>query len=112
MSMDKDRVKIMDFEVGDFKIGFTGAKLLAPGGGVDILPEMLMEQGRFYMGDFKSEHAPFIIHTDDLINVDDFSGHEIKDVDGAATYEMRWYARLACAVPGPGKFLVGHDIPA
>ena len=112
MTLDKDRVKIMDFEVGDFKIGFTGAKLLAPGGGVDIMPEMLMEQGRYYMGDFKTEHAPFIIHTDDLINVDNFNGNELKDVDGATNYEMRWYARLALAFPGPGKFLVGYGIPA
>lgn len=112
MTLDKDRVKIMDFEVGNFKIGFTGAKLLAPGGGVDIMPEMLMEQGRFYMGDFKTEHAPFIIHTDDLINVDNFTGNELKDVDGQTNYEMRWYSRLAIAFPGPGKFLVGHSIPA
>lgn len=112
MSMDKDRVKIMDFEVGKFNIGFTGAKLLAPGGSVDLMPEMLMEQGRYYMGDYKSDHAPFVIHTDDLINVDDFTGRELKDVDGATTYEMRWYARLAVAFPGPGKFLVGYGIPA
>lgn len=112
MALDKDRVKIMDFEVGKFNIGFTGAKLLTPGGSCELFPEMLMEQGRFYMGDFKSEHAPFVIHTDDLINVDDFSGTELKDVDNATVYEMRWYARLAVAFPGPGKFLVGHSIPA
>jgi len=112
MALDKDRVKIMDFEVGKFNIGFTGAKVLAPGGSVNLFPEMLMEQGRYYMGDFKSEHAPFVIHTDDLINVDDFTGSELKDVDNATTYEMRWYARLAVAFPGPGKFLVGYGIPA
>jgi hypothetical protein len=64
------------------------------------------------MGDFKTEHAPFVIHTDDLINVDDFTGSELKDVDNATTYEMRWYAQLAIAFPGPGKFLVGYGIPA
>ena len=112
MSLDKERVKIMEIEVGKFNIGFTAAQILTPGGSITLFSEMLMEQGRFYMGDFKSEHAPFIIHTDDLINVDDFTGSELKDVDNATTYEMRWYARLACAFPGPGKFLVGHSIPA
>jgi hypothetical protein len=112
MSLDKDRVKIMELQVGKFDIGFTAAKILAPGGSVDLFPEMLMEQGRYYMGDFKSDHAPFIVHTDDLINVDNFSGAELKDIDNSTTYEMRWYARLAMAFPGPGKFLVGYGIPA
>lgn len=112
MNLDKSRAKVMEIEVGKYNIGFTAVNLSVPGGSVNVLPEMLMEQGRYYMGDFKSEHAPFVIHTDDLINVDNFSGSELKDVDNATVYEQRWYSYLAIAFPGPGKFLVGYGIPA
>lgn len=111
MSYDKDRVKIMEQTVGKLNAGFTVAKVLSPGGSVDVMGEMLMEPGRLYMGDFKSVHAPFIVHTDDLINVDNFSGAELKDIDGVDAYEMRWYSRISIAFPGPGKFMVGHSIP-
>lgn len=112
MNLDKSRAKVVELEVGKYNIGFSAVQLAAPGGSVTVFSEMLMEQGRFYMGDFKSEHAPFIIHTDDLINVDNFSGQELKDVDNATVYEMRWYSYLAIAFPGPGKFGVGYGLPA
>lgn len=113
MSIDKERVKIEEISVGDFKIGFGTAKLLLPTGGiVSILTEMMMEQGRDFMGDFESEHAPFFAHNGDLVNVDDFSGNELKDVDGATQYEQRWFIRGNLCFPGPGKFVRGHSIPA
>ena len=112
MNLDKSRAKVVDVEVGKYNIGFSAVQLQTPGGAVNVFSEMLMEQGRFYMGDFKSVHAPFIIHTDDLINVDNFSGQELKDIDNATVYEMRWYSYLAIAFPGPGKFAVGYGLPA
>jgi hypothetical protein len=113
MAVDKERVKIEEISVGEFKIGFGVAKLLLPTGGVvAIKTEMMMEQGRDFMGDFSSEHAPFLAHNGDLINVDDFSGNELKDVDGATQYEQRWFLRGNLCFPGTGKFVRGHSIPA
>lgn len=113
MSLDKDRVKIIEMNIGKFAIGFGAAQLLTPVGPVEILTEMMLEQGDFYMGDFTSkDYAPFLVHTGDLVEVDDFTGKALKDVDGETMYEQRWFSRLAIAFPGPGKFLRGYNVPA
>jgi len=113
MSLDKDRVKIIEMNVGEFSIGFGAAELATPQGPVKILTEMMLEQGRFYMGDpTDKEYAPFLVHTGDLVQCDDFTGSSLKDVDGETMYEQRWFFRGNIAFPAPGKWIVGHSVPA
>jgi hypothetical protein len=113
LSLDKDRVKIVDMQIGKYNIGFGAAILSTPAGPITIHTEMLQEQGRIWMGDFDNkDYAPFIVHTGDLVECDDFSGVELKDVDGETVYEQRWFSRLNLAFPGPGKFGVGYGVPA
>lgn len=113
LSLDKDRVKILDMEVGEYKIGFATALLNTPVGPIKIQTEAMMEQGRFYMGDFDNKDtAPFLVTTGDLIRCDDFSGNELKDMATETAYEQRWFMRSAFAMPNPGAFIVGHSVPA
>lgn len=113
MAYNKDQVKIVEINVGPLNIGFATAQVLTPHGTINMQTEMLMEQGRFYMGPFKEkDFAPFLAHTGDLVRIDDFSGSDLIPVYNAAQFEQRLFSRLGLCFPAPGKFIVGYGVPA
>jgi hypothetical protein len=72
----------------------------------------MVAQGQAWIGAFKNEKfCPFLAHNNDLVNVDDIDGNEIRALAGSASLEMRLYFRGAIICPAPGKFGVVYNLP-
>ena len=112
LTCDKKSVKLVGMTLGKYEIGFDAFPLNSPAGMIKVLPDAMMEQGNYWMGPFDDKNfAPFLIHNDDLVNVDNIDGLDVARLAASTAFEMRLYFRGAIAVPAPGKFLCGSSLP-
>lgn len=110
---NKDAVKIMEMEVGEYNIGFSGVHVLGgPSGKVAVLPDPTIEQGYAYGGPWNNkDFRPVLKHDMELINTDNFDGLEYMRDPDATGFEQRLFTRGAVIVPGPGKFIAVSGLP-
>lgn len=113
LTCDKESVKTVSMVLGKYEIGFDAFPLNTPSGVVKIVPDALMEQGTAWMGPFDDKNfAPFLIHNDDLVNIDNIDGLDVARLASSTAFEMRLYFRGAIAVPAPGKFICISSLPS
>jgi hypothetical protein len=110
---NKDAVKLMEIEMGEYNIGFTGVNVLGgPKGKVPVVPDALVEQGYFYGGPWNDKNLrPVLKHDMELINTDNFDGNEYLRNPTDTGFQQRLFSRGAIIVPGPGKFIAGSGLP-
>jgi len=110
---DKDATKSVEISIGKYNIGFEGVTVETMFGRMPIIPDATLQQGQAWMGPWKNKkYAPFLVHNDDLINIDDLDGNTMLRLATATSYEMRMYFRGNLAWPAPGKFLTLHTLPS
>ena len=110
---DKDATKVVAVELGKFKIGFDGVSVGTAAGNVPVVPDAMLEQGTAYIGPFgDKKFAPFMAHNNDLVNIDNIDGLDIRALAASTAFEMRLYFRGAIALPAPGKFAVINTLPS
>lgn len=111
LTCDKESVKTVAINLGKYQIGFEAFPLVTPVGTVKVLPDIYMEQGDFWMGPFSNKKfAPFLIHNDSLINVDDTDGNTIRTKATSTNLEMRFYFRGGIGMVFPGAFHCGTGL--
>lgn len=105
ISMDKDATKLVAMEIGKYKAGFEGLMASWSGYSVPIVPDAMVQPGRAYLGPFDdADYAPFFAHNDDLVNINNEDGMDVRAVDGSDDFETRLFNRGNIVCPGPGKF--------
>lgn len=111
LTCDKESVKTVAINLGKYQIGFDAFPLLTPNGVVKVLPDIYMEQGTFWMGPFSNKKfAPFLIHNDNLVNVDDTDGNTIRAKYNSTNLEMRLFFRGGIGMVFPGAFHCGTGL--
>jgi len=111
LTCDKESVKTVAINLGKYQIGFDAFPLITPTGTVKVLPDIYMEQGNYWMGPFDDKKfAPFLIHNDSLINIDDTDGNTIRTLASSTDLELRMYFRGAIGMVFPGAFHVGTGL--
>ena len=110
---NKDAVKLVETQVGQYKIGYKGVAVLGgPSGDVPILPDVYIPQGYAWGGPWNSkEYGCMLKHSRQLINVDDLDGNEFLRLATSTGFEQRMYFDGAMIVPGPGKFIACKGLP-
>lgn len=116
LQADKDATKIVEIggtKIGKYDIGFDSIGLMTHSGTVPVVVDAMMPQGNAWMGMFKDQrYCPFLAHNDDLVNIDNIDGNEIRALAGSTSLEMRLYFRGAMIVPAPGRFGIVTGLPA
>lgn len=109
---DKERVKTVAIDLGQYKVGFQGVEVLGGKGSIKVVPSRFIPQGIAWGGPFNSkQYGPKLKHNGDLINTDNADGNEYLRLASSDSYEQRMYFRGAMIVPGPGKFVCLYNLP-
>ncbi len=111
LTCDKESVKTVAMTLGKYEIGFEAFPLLTPNGTIKVLPDIYMEQGNYWMGPFSNKkYAPFLLHNNDLVNVDTTDGNTLRSLAASTALEMRLFFRGAIGMVAPGAFHVGTGL--
>lgn len=109
---DKERVKTVAIDLGQYSVGFKGVEVLGGRGTIKVVPSRFIPQGLAWGGPFNSkEFGPKLKHNGDLINTDNADGNEYLRLAGSDAFEQRMFFRGAMSVPGPGKFICLTNLP-
>jgi hypothetical protein len=110
---NKDAIKLVETQVGQYKIGYKAVAVLGGSGGdVPIVPDVYIPQGYAWGGPWNSaEYGPKIKHARQLINVDNLDGNEFLRLATSTGFEQRMYFDGAMIVPGPGKIIACKGLP-
>lgn len=109
---DKERVKVVSMDVGQYAVGFKGVEILGGRGSIKVVPSRYLSQGTAWGGPFNSkEFGPKLKHNGDLINTDNADGNEYLRLASSDAFEQRMYFRGCMQIPGPGKFICTTNLP-
>ena len=107
----KDKSKIVEIALGEYKIGFKGMTVESLAGTVPVIADSLLPDGEFYAGPWDNEKlAPRLVYVGDLVQIDNKDGLDFRLVAGTAAYQMQLYSRGNIAFPAPGKFIRGYGL--
>jgi hypothetical protein len=110
---DKERVKVIPMNVGQYDVGFEGIQILGGKGSIKVVGSRYIPQGKCWGGPFNSsEFGPILKHNGELVNTDNADGNEYLRLAGSAAFEQRLFFRGCMVVPGPGKFIAISNMPS
>lgn len=111
LTCDKESIKTVATTLGKYQIGFDAFPLTTPTGTINVVPDIYMEQGAYWMGPFGDKKlAPFLIHNDELVNIDEIDGRATSRLYNSTDQEMRLYFRGAMGMVSPGSFHCGTGL--
>ena len=103
-----DGQKHMDVKAREYNIAYDAISLMGTMiGTVPILPDPYMLKGEALAGDFATEGNAYLMHSGDLLNIDDHDGNVFLRSATATAYETRMYMYGNAVWAAPGKFAKG-----